>query len=42
VAFFDGRRFTPASFWGAQTNSKPAASPLFFVTIIFAQASLAR
>jgi hypothetical protein len=25
-----------------KTNSKPAASPLFFVPIIFAQASLAR
>ena len=25
----DGRRFTPASFWEAQTNSKPAASQEF-------------
>jgi len=29
-------------FGGLKTNSKPAASPLFFVLIIFAQASLAR
>jgi len=29
-------------FWGLKPNSKPAASPLFFVLIIFAQASLAR